>query len=126
MQNNKGYKRTERVNRTLQRAVSEVLSHGSSDPGLAGVIVMKVDVSPDLKNATVFWYLAKSNDEETVGHASKALGRAVGRIQSHLASQLRMKSMPRLRFKYDDGINKQRHIESLLADLVPSSEENEA
>mgnify|MGYP003956244781 CR=1 FL=1 len=124
MQNNKGYKRTERVNSTLQRAVSEVLSQGVSDPALSAVIVMGVDVSPDLKNATVYWYLAKENDEERVATAKKALSRAVGRIRNQVASSVRMKVVPRLRFKYDDDINTRRHIESLLDGLVPSDEES--
>ena len=125
MQNNKGYKRTERVSRTLQRAVSEVLSQDFADPGLKGVIVMAVDVSPDLKNAKVFWYLATGNEEERIAKASGALKRALGRIRNQLASSVRMRSVPKLQFQYDDGINKQRHMESLLSDLAPAGEESE-
>jgi ribosome-binding factor A len=124
LQNKKGYKRTERVSRTLQRAVSDVLCQNLSDPGLKGVIVMSVDVSPDLKNASVYWYLATGSDPERIVLATKALERAVGRIRNRVAASVRMKMTPKLQFKYDSRIDNQRHIESLLSELVTEDQDS--
>jgi ribosome-binding factor A len=115
--NNKGYKRVDRVSRTIQRAVSESLNNDFSDPALKGVMVTRVEVSPDLKHAYVYWYMTVDTDQERKDLAIEAVTRASRRLQARMGELVRLKSTPKLRFQYDTGIDSERQIESLLTRL---------
>jgi len=76
------------------------------------VTVTEVDVSPDMKRATV--KLSVLGDPTKADLCLKAVQHAQGRIQSEVFSALRMKVVPRLRFELDESVKKSVEISRLI------------
>ena len=103
-----------RVGENLRHALSDVLARGQvRDPDLQGVsvTVSEVDVSPDLRHASVF-VMPLGGDPE--GRVLKALNANSGFFRGQLSSKVRMKYLPRLLFKLDESFQQATSIEALL------------
>lgn len=105
-----------RVGENLRHAMADILSRDLvRDPVLAGVTitVSEVEVSPDLRNATVYVYpLLGKNQDEVVA----ALNRAVSFLRGRLATAVSLKYMPKLEFSIDPSFNEASKIDEILAD----------
>lgn len=101
-----------RVNSIIWEVVADEV-HRLSDPRLEGVTITGVDTSPDLRRAVVFY---SCGDLSRLEEAGDGLNSAAGRLQSGLASQVRLKYTPRLDFRADQGVIGGQRIESLLRD----------
>ena len=82
------------------------------DPDLAGrsITVTEVRVSPDMRNATVF-VTPLVGDAETI---VPALQRASSYIRGQLASAVKLRHTPSLKFEYDNSFDQAERIGSLL------------
>lgn len=103
--------RTERVAANLIKALGPMVAAWARDAGVM-VSVTKVDISPDLKNARVGVSLLGSSG--ALGEVTRALNDDAGEFRHALASALRMKSLPRLKFVADDRIATSARISELL------------
>ncbi len=113
---NTGYKRADRVSRSILSVLAAALRERVSDPALKGVMLTEVRMSTDIKHARVYWYLLKGRDDEKVAVAEAGFERATRLLRSIVGQKLSLKSTPVLKFEYDQGIDDQRRIEQLLAD----------
>jgi ribosome-binding factor A len=105
-------RRTNRVAALLQETIASELIHGAKDPGLTGVIVTDVDVSPDLRHARVYYrVLGTDADSE---RARRALGRASGYLQAAVGRALRLRYTPELDFAFDPTPDRARRVDALL------------
>ena len=104
-----------RVGETVRHALSRImLRQEFTDPDLAGVsvTVTQANVSSDLRNATIYVIpLGGTNEAEVI----EALNRAAGFLRGRLASEVRLKYLPKLQFELDGSFNEARRIEELLA-----------
>lgn len=91
-------KRVQRVERELFETLSQFLIHEVSVPLPCYVAVSAVEVSPDLRNAKVFFRLV--GQEDTVNQAKAILGEERSAFQRHVAQNLKLKFCPVLRFEY--------------------------
>ncbi len=103
-----------RINELLREVIAEEITH-LKDPGIGFVTVTGVDTSPDLRNATVFYTVLGSEEEQSA--TSAALRRATPRIQASIGPQVRMKYLPRLSFQVDPAIETGLRIEEKLREL---------
>src|SRR5919202_1711476 len=99
------YERTARVNEVVREVLADELER-LSDPRLGFVTVTGVEVTPDLRQATV-WYSvltpgagAPDDEHDTAG----ALKSATPHLQSVIGRQVRMKYTPHLVFREDPAI----------------------
>jgi len=77
------------------------------------VTVTEVQVSPDLKNATVFVMpLGGQKLDETV----RILNNIVGAFRHQIAKEVRLRYAPRLRFQADNSFVYAQHIDNILHD----------
>lgn len=90
--------RVARVQRELYETCSQFLQHRLGEPLPCYAAVSAVDVSPDLRNARVFFRLVGGDPE--VAEAKVVLGRERAQFQKHVARSLKMKFCPVLRFEY--------------------------
>jgi len=74
--------------------------------------ITDVDVSPDLKYATVFFSVL--GDEKARLDAMKALRGAAGLLRAELGRTKVFKSVPELQFRYDESIEKGAHLFELI------------
>lgn len=90
-------RRTHRVASLLRGELARLLLHEVSDPSVRGLVVTDVDLSPDLKNARVY-YTAEALDP-------KELRRGLQRVEPFLkkkaADALELRYVPHLEFIAD-------------------------
>lgn len=117
------FERTDRVSQKLHEIVAQILLRDLRDPGLEGVEITDVEVSPDIKHATVYFVTFGDDDgEEAQRRAKAALDRAKGYIKREVAQELDTKYTPDLAFEYDESIERGRRIETLLAQEAKSGD----
>jgi ribosome-binding factor A len=106
------YPRTLRVNEVVRETLADHLER-MGDPRLELVTITGVDVSPDLRHATVF-YSALGDDDPEI---AEGLSAASHHLQSALGREVRLKYVPKLHFREDPAIEAGQRIEAILRDL---------
>jgi len=114
--------RSTRMRRTddlVRRVISEALLTKVQDPRIGFVSVIGVRVSPEFDTARV--YVSVLGGEEEREESLKGLRSAASFLQSELAREIRMRRVPRLRFLYDDSVDRGFRIDATLRDLEPGA-----
>ena len=115
MKKRRGYQRADRVGQQIHEIVARLFVTEINDPRLEPVEITDVDLSPDLRNAWVYYTLR--GHEELPPKFPSVLEGVTGFIQSQLASKLKLKYVPTVEFRYDESLEKGRRIDELLSDL---------
>ena len=85
------------------------------DPGIGFVTITRVQVSPDLQQARVFYTVLGDDKARTA--SGRALERAIPFLRRQIGSRLRLKRTPDLKWIYDESIAGQDRIEQLLNEI---------
>jgi ribosome-binding factor A len=110
--------RVRRVEKALREELATMLAHEVKDPGAAGTIVTRVELTNDLRSAKVHVRLLEGGDDPARRTAVvAALGRATGMLRREVTQRLQLRSAPELRFAYDDGMDNTTRVEQLLAEI---------
>jgi len=115
-----GEYRTDRVGNLIQEKISGLISGGKiKDPRVNSFLsVTRVQVSRDFSWADV--YISTFKPETSLAKGVLGLQSAAGFIQSALASEMRLRQTPRLRFHEDlsirEGFEMVKKIEDLNAE----------
>src|SRR5579872_3783845 len=100
----------------IRSEIASMLTRGDvHDPGIGFVTVTRVQVSPDLQQARVY-YTALGDAGVRAGTA-RALERAGPFLRRQIGSRLRLRRVPELKFLYDESIAGQDRIEQLLTEI---------
>ena len=121
------YPRTARVNEVVRETIGDELER-LSDPRLGLVTVTGVDVTPDLRQATVYYSaLGRANkrgtgvvpelDPDQQALTQAALEAAAPHLRATLGRQVRLKYTPQLTFREDPSITTGNRIEAIIRDL---------
>ena len=110
-----GY-RPDSVGDQIRQELSELLSRGKAhDPGIGLITLTRVQVSPDLQLARVFY--TTMGDAEARRETEKALRRATPFFRRHIGERLRLRRVPEVEFRFDESVTHQDRIEQILQDL---------
>jgi len=112
--------RPDRVADQIRAEIARLLGREVHDPGIGFVTLTRVQISPDLQSARVFY--TALGDDKTRANSGRALDRAAPFLRRQIGSRLRLKRVPELRFIYDDSIAGQDRIEQILSQLHGSAE----
>jgi ribosome-binding factor A len=104
--------RVERVNATILQILAELMP-GLKDPRIGFVTITGVRTSADLGHAEVF-YTVLPDDEGVRAEAAAGLGSATPLLKRAVASRLRIRRTPDLRFTHDPAPEAGRRIDHLL------------
>ena len=104
--------RPRRVGEAIRRELAQPLQRIASDLDLGMVTLTAVDVSPDLRNAKLFVTQigAEVSHEELIA----VLNEAGGELRNHLAHNLRLRTVPRLSFQFDESVERGARLSALL------------
>lgn len=105
--------RARRLAKRIMTIVATELQHQVKDPRLAMVTITAVTVTPDLRDATVY-YTVYGDADEVAGTAT-ALASATGVLRSAVGAQTGIKFTPTLSFAIDTVPDTAHHIDELLA-----------
>jgi ribosome-binding factor A len=107
--------RPERVADQIRGELALLLAREVHDPGIGFVTLTRVQVTPDLQQARVFY--TALGDDEARRKSARAIQRAAPFLRRQIGSRLRLKRTPELSFIYDDAIAGQDRIERILSEL---------
>jgi ribosome-binding factor A len=120
-----------RVNEVVHETVADELER-LSDPRLGFVTVTGVEVSPDLRHATVYYSALDSRERPTsrareVDVAAQtaerqeqtraALKSAAPHLRAELGRQVRLKYIPELTFREDPAVEQGQRVEEIIRAL---------
>jgi len=95
----------------LRERLALILLHKCADPRLQGLTLTEVEMSPDLKQAKVF-YVARANADPD--QVQMALDKALGFIKAEVAQENLFRLMPEIFFLPDTGLDRAARLEKLF------------
>jgi len=108
--------RPDRVGEQIREELSDLLSRGTvHDPGIGFITLTRVQVTPDLQIARVFY--TSLGDDKARKETAKALNRAVPFLRRQIGSRVRLRRVPELEFRFDESVGHQDRIEQILKEL---------
>lgn len=107
--------RLARVQEELRREIGEILQSRARDPRLSWVSILRVQVSGDLAHAKV--YVSVLGDEKAQEASLRALAHAAPFVRTELGHGLRLRRVPELQFRADQGIEYSLRIHRILEEL---------
>jgi ribosome-binding factor A len=115
--------RSLRVAEAIREVVSTAILFELSDPRIHSVTVLRVDVSGDLRHATV--YVSIMGTEREQSRALDGLTHATGFLQARVAGRLQTRFTPILRFKLDQSVKRSIELGRLIDEAVASDQRSE-
>jgi ribosome-binding factor A len=116
--------RPSRVGEQIREDLTELLARQVHDPGIGFLTITRVQVTPDLQSARV--YYTTLGDAQARKQTSRALGRATPFLRRHLGSRLGLRRIPELQFFYDENIERLDRVERILHELETERAAREA
>jgi ribosome-binding factor A len=108
--------RPERVADQIRAEVTTMIARELHDPGVGFVTVTRVQVSPDLQHARV--YYTSLGDAEARKNTARALDRASGFMRRQIGQRLRLRRAPEIHFEFDQSIGHQDRVEQILNEIA--------
>ena len=110
--------RMQRLNRTIMKEISQVISTEVKDPRLLSLIsVVNVDLSPDMHNMKVEGSVYSRNEVHNI-KSLEALSNAAGFISSLVSKNLRLKHAPNIEFKRSHLIEDTARIQKAIKEMT--------
>ena len=103
--------RIDKVENLLKEEISLIFLYKLHDPSFGFITITNVKVSPDLKLAKVYLSVFEKEKREEV---LEKVNSKMGFIRSELASRIRIKFTPELKFFLDDTLDYVEKIEGLI------------
>ncbi len=119
-QNPRRYPRMARVNEIVLEVVADELER-LSDPRLGFVTVTGVEVTSDLRQATVYYSVLDPTDQHP--DTAAALVSASPHLRTVLGRQVRLKYIPELSFHEDPAVAQGRRVEEIIRSLHHDEQE---
>ena len=113
-------RRTERIGEQLRSELSQLLREEVTDPRVGMVTLTRVDVSPDLAQALVFWSPLDpqtARDSEAVEAMADGLESAASFLRRRVAKRLTIRRSPALGFRQDLSLQQGAGTLELLREL---------
>ena len=103
--------RPHRVAELLRERLALILLHKCADPRLKEITLTEVEMTPDLKQARVFYVARETVDPVQV---RMALDKALGFIKAEVARENLFRLMPAIIFLPDPGLDRAAKLEKLF------------
>ncbi len=110
--------RGERVNELIRREISDYL-HVRYRAETTHFTILAARISPDLRSGVVAYSVL--GEEEHIAQAAKFFKAKGGEIRGAIAKRIVLKYFPKIRFVYDDSIEKGNEVLRMLDDLETES-----
>ena len=112
------FKRADRVAGLIKEEISAILQRELRDPRLTLSTITDVKVSDDLKCAKIYFVCDTKRQDST----KKGFEHSKGFIRKLIASRLKLRYTPDLRFYYDESFDYSSKIDKLLKEVKPEDD----
>ncbi len=109
---NQSISRRARIAEEIHKLIAKIASTDLKGAIPGFVTVTNVDISPDYKNAKV--YVTQLDDDTSPEKTIEYLSNKSTYFKSSIAVSLRLRTVPRLMFLYDDSIQRALHLNKLI------------
>jgi ribosome-binding factor A len=103
----------------LRERLALILLHKCADPRLKELTLTEVEMSPDLKQARVFYVMRETVDPTQV---QMALDKALGFIKQEVAREHLLRIMPEFIFLPDTGLDRAAELDELFKQAATRSD----
>lgn len=104
--------RPERLAEAIKKEVSEMLREELKDPRIGFVTITSVEVSKDLRYASIFTSVFGKPSERKA--TMEVLNKAQGFIRGELGKRIRLRYTPEIIFKLDESIDRGSKLLALM------------
>lgn len=108
-------RRTRQVGEMLREELTDIIRTDVKDPRVGFFTITRVDIGPDLRNATAMVSVLGTEQERE--DTLEALRSAAGYIRRQLKPRLRMRQVPEIAFADDRSMEHAQEIASALKEL---------
>lgn len=108
----KEFGRNQRVAQFIKEELSVLIQRDFPLNEYGMITLSNVDLSPDLKNATI--YLTALNNKEPTEKLVADINAHAGNLRHELSSIMTTRSIPSLRFKYDESIERAQRLTDII------------
>ena len=113
--------RLERFNEEMRHQVSLIVEQELSDPRIGFVTITRVEMTPDLMQARVYFTTLKT--EKALADTIGGLNSATGFIRKLIGERIKTRFTPEIMFIYDDSQKKRDRIDEII-DKIHKEKEN--
>jgi ribosome-binding factor A len=113
--------RPERVSEEFREILAEEIPK-LKDPRVGFVTITGVEMTPDLRLATVYYTVMGEESERKATRAG--LQSARSHLRTVIGRQVRMKFLPDLKFREDEGLARLDRVEEILKEINEQEEED--
>jgi ribosome-binding factor A len=110
--------RSSRIASDIKRILVELFFRKVSDVRLSGLTITCVDVSPDLRDAKVYYTM--SSEQKISEDLSPVLIKLAHFLRQEVSKKASLKYVPKLHFIYDEALNRAMNIDCLIAEISPA------
>lgn len=106
--------KTKKIGSLITKLLSEIIATEVKDTLLKSITITETQVANDLSNAKVYFTSLSDIDREVL---VKEVNEAGPFLRGQLASQIKLRHTPELRFIYDESIEYGNKIEQILNEI---------
>ena len=117
------FKRSERVGDQIARELASSFIKEVADPRVQRCTITSVEVSDDMRHAKVYFSLLEDHKED-IAQSRAALQKAEGFFKRILASRLRLRFTPSLRFYHDASLEHGAKMLSLIKEVNKTDDQD--
>lgn len=125
MPNAREFPRSDRVAQAVSRGLATLIQFEVKDERVKLLSVVEVNVTRDLRHATVFMFSSQTSTDEEIDISMRSLDKAKSFLKRRLAQTMDMRRCPDLHFKYDHSIVRGQELSALIDSVVDSDSSEE-
>ena len=117
------FQRTDRVGAEMQRELADLIRDEVKVDGLGMVTVQEVRVVRDFSQAKVYYTVM--GNRLPLRECTRHLQDAAAHLRWMLGRQMKLRTIPKLLFVYDESIEKGEHLDALIEQAVSHHADSE-
>ena len=108
--------RVHRISSVIRKEIAKIIQNDINDQRIKDVIITDVEMSKDLKNARIFFVVfnIKVKRDEEIKLITKTINASKLFFKKQLSKNSNLRSVPNLRFIYDETESKAYELEQLI------------
>ena len=108
--------RVHRISSVIRKEIAKIIQNDINDQRIKDVIITDVEMSKDLKNARIFFVVFNNKEkrDEEIKLITKTINASKLFFKKQLSKNSNLRSVPNLRFIYDETESKAYELEQLI------------
>ena len=108
--------RVHRISSVIRKEIAKIIQNDINDQRIKDVIITDVEMSKDLKNARIFFIVFNNKEkrDEEIKLITKTINASKLFFKKQLSKNSNLRSVPNLRFIYDETESKAYQLEQLI------------